>query len=320
MLKAHENQFLSGSEISEALNVSRQAVSKHISNLKEQGYQIESVSRKGHRYVSSNELRYNKAEILSELTTEMLGKSMVFLETIGSTNDYAKSIAIKSEDMTVVISDEQTSGKGRLGREWASEKGTGIWMSVILKPDIQPADAPKITQIAAAAMTIAIENIVGLPVGIKWPNDLILNKKKVCGILTEMSAELGGINYVVVGIGVNVNQTSFGDLDNKAISIKQVTGTKISRKDLVVEFLKYFESLYKDFIVNKTLAETIKTCKSHSILLNKEAKVITKANERIVKIIDLDEDGQLVVLNDQNQEEKLFYGEISVRGLYDYVD
>lgn len=319
MLKSHENTFLSGAEISHALNISRQAVSKHISSLKAQGYKIESVSRKGHRYVETGE-KYNKAEILSELKTKQLGHELIFLDTIGSTNDYLKSMAFKMEDLSLVISEEQTSGKGRLGREWASAKGSGIWLSILLKPDIEPAEAPKITQIAAAAMTIAIENVTGYPIGIKWPNDLILNKKKVCGILTEMSAELGGINYVIVGIGVNVNQSTFGDLDFKATSLMQYENKEQSRKAIVTEFLKYFESLYFDFINNNTIAETMKTCRSHSVLIGKEAKVLTKSSERIVTIMDLDDDGQLIVINENNQEEKLFYGEISVRGLYDYVD
>lgn len=319
MLKQHENTYLSGAEISETLNISRQAVSKHIGSLKAQGYQIDSVSRKGHRYISSGE-KYNKAEILSELKTEKLGHHMFFLDTVGSTNDYLKAIAFKSDDLSVVIAEEQSSGKGRLGRQWDSQKGAGIWLSILLKPDIEPAEAPKITQIAAAAMTLAIEKVTHQEIGIKWPNDLILQKKKLCGILTEMSAELGGVNYVVVGIGVNVNQTEFKELDEKAISLKMVLGSDVSRKTIVTEFLSYFEDLYDDFIEKKTIAKTMLTCRSHSVLLNKEARVITKSSERKVKIINIDDDGQLIVINEKDIEEKLFYGEISVRGLYDYVD
>ncbi|MBI9013986.1 MAG: biotin--[acetyl-CoA-carboxylase] ligase [Clostridiales bacterium] len=321
MLKANENKFLSSAEISEALNISRQAISKHMTQLKKQGHNIESVSRKGHRYVSAVEEIYNKAEIVSELDTDTLGKKMIFLETVDSTNNYAKNIALEHDDMTVVLADEQTAGKGRLGRQWASEKGSGIWMSIILKPDIEPAEAPKITQIAAAAMTEAIESVVGESIGIKWPNDIIYKKKKVCGVLTEMSAELGGINYVVVGIGVNVNQTQFPEeLVDKAISLKMGLEREVSRKAIVLSFLKSFEVLYQDFITTNSLKRTIEICKSRSILLNETVRIITKAGTRTVKVIDINENGQLVIVNENGEREQVFYGEVSVRGLYEYID
>lgn len=171
------NEFVSGAEISEALQITRQAVSKHILNLKKQGYNIESVSRKGHRYIEGDEM-YNASEILSELNTKAMGQTLIFLDSVDSTNDYAKKVALKNKDKTVIIADEQTAGKGRLGRTWASEKGTGIWMSIILKPDIEPAQAPKITQIAAAAMVQSIESVTQEAITIKWPNDLIYKRKK----------------------------------------------------------------------------------------------------------------------------------------------
>lgn len=320
MLKQKEAEFVSGAEISEVLNISRQAVSKHIIKLKEQGYHIESISRKGHRLIDTIEM-YNKAELLSELETTTLGKELVFLETVGSTNDYAKSIAMNGHDQTVVIADEQTTGKGRLGRQWTSEKGSGVWLSIILKPDIEPAEAPKITQIAAAAMVEAIESVVGESLYIKWPNDLIYQKKKVCGILTEMSAELGGINYVVVGIGVNANQSTFADeLVDKAISLRQGLNKRVSRKDIVLAFLKRFEVLYQEFIETKRMDTTVAICREKSILMDKTVRIITKASTREVKVIDINADGHLVVLNEKNEEEAIFYGEVSVRGLYEYVD
>ncbi|MCH4890723.1 biotin--[acetyl-CoA-carboxylase] ligase [Acidaminobacter sp. JC074] len=320
ILKKRENEFVSGAEISDALNISRQAVSKHINNLKKQGYHIESVSRKGHRLLETTEM-YNQSEILSELKTKAMGKELVFLDTVGSTNDYAKKLAMNGSDKMVVISDEQTSGKGRLGRHWESEKGTGIWMSVVLKPDIEPSEAPKITQIAAASMVKAIEEETGADIFIKWPNDLILNKKKVCGILTEMSAELGGINYVIVGIGVNVNQSSMpDDLSDKAVSLKMGLDKTISRKAIVLNFLQAFEDLYDDFIKNKSLEKTIDICRKKSILIDKSVKLITKAGTRQVQAKDINEDGHLVIVNEDGKEEAVFYGEVSVRGLYEYVD
>jgi len=321
MLKANENKFLSSAEISEELNISRQAISKHMTTLKKQGYNIESVSRKGHRYLSSTEEIYSAAEIQSELETKSLGKNLIFLESVNSTNDYIKQHAYDQPDMTVVLADEQTAGKGRLGRAWSSEKGAGIWLSILLKPDIEPAEAQKITQIAAAAMAEAIETVVGEPIGIKWPNDIIFRKRKLVGILTEMSAELGGINYVVAGIGVNVNQTVFpSDLENKAISLKMGLEKDVSRKEIVLEFLKSFEVLYKDFIDSKELNKTIEICRSRSILLDKTVRIITKASTRQVQVVDINNEGQLVIVNENGETEQVFYGEVSVRGLYDYVD
>lgn len=320
-LKSQPNEFVSGAKISQVLQISRQAVSKHIQKLKINGYDIESVSRKGHRLLNPEEDKYNFMEINHDNSTTKMGKSLIFLDSVDSTNDYLKKIALHAEDMTVVIADEQTAGKGRLGRTWTSKKGAGIWMSVLLKPDIEPASAPKITLIAAAAMTLAIEKVTPLQVGIKWPNDLVISSKKVCGVLTEMSAELGNINYIVVGLGVNVNQEEFSEeLFDKATSLKIEHKEVCSRKKIVLEFLKHFEDLYVDFLNQKTLEKTLRICKSRSVLLNKEVWLTTKASKRKVKVIDLNEEGHLMIENSEKKTEEIFYGEVSVRGLNGYVD
>ncbi|MBN2797061.1 MAG: biotin--[acetyl-CoA-carboxylase] ligase [Clostridia bacterium] len=320
MLKENENKFVSGKAISEALNISRQAVSKHISHLKDEGYHIESISRRGHCYRSDAVELYNQMELTRPTFKSDLGKELIFLETIDSTNEYLKKNAFKLPHGTVVISDEQTKGKGRLGRVWESQSQTGIWMSILLKPEIPPYDAPKITQIAGAAMVLTLRAF-GFDVKIKWPNDLILDKKKVCGVLTEMSAELGEINYVVVGIGVNVHQKNFPDeIRDKATSLSLHTDQMISRKNLILRFFDHFENLYLKFIEEKSLKETIMICKEHSILIGEKVKLITKSSVREVYVEDLDEEGQLVVMNENNEKEKVFYGEVSVRGLYDYVN
>lgn len=321
LLKAQPGQFVSGGDISKSLNISRQAVSKHIQKLKLKGYDVESISRKGHRLINPREEKYNFVELNSENPAKALGKSLIFLESVDSTNDYLKRIALDSDDLTVVIAEVQTAGKGRLGRQWSSEKGAGIWMSLLLKPDIETSAAPKITLIAAAAMTKAIEAVCQVDVGIKWPNDLVVGGKKISGALTEMSAELGGINYIVVGIGVNVNQNAFeGDLLDKATSLKLETGKPHSRKKIVLHFLKYFEQLYMDYVDNESLAKTLVICKSHSILLGKDVWLTTKADKRKVKVVDFNDEGHMIIENDRQECEEIFYGEVSVRGLYGYVD
>ena len=321
ILKENSGTFVSGQTISKRLNISRQSISKHIKKLKESGYPIESVSKKGHRLTDEDVSFYQAVEIMSENKASKIGKSIIYLESVDSTNNYLKNIAFKAEPFTVVLSDEQTFGKGRLGREWSSQKGAGIFMSILLKPDIEPSQAPKITLIAAAAMTKALETVTSMSVGIKWPNDLIMNQKKVCGVLTEMSAELGSVNYVVVGIGVNVNQEAFPEpLKEKATSLYLEGKRSFSRKKILLEFFMVFESLYEDFINNKTLKSTMDICKDHSILLDKEVYLQTKADKRKVRVIDFNEAGHMIVLNENHEKEAVFYGEVSVRGLYGYID
>lgn len=321
ILKENQDSFVSGETISNQLNISRQSVSKHIKKLKETGYSIESISKKGHRFTSEGLSFYQGVELMSENKALYIPKSIIYLDSVDSTNNYLKNIALKSEPYVVVLSDEQTLGKGRLGRNWASQKGSGIFMSLLLKPDIEPAQAPKITLIAAAAMTKALESVCQMTVGVKWPNDLVINQKKVCGVLTEMSAELGSVNYVIVGIGVNVNQKVFPDsLTEKATSLYLEGEKEFSRKKILLHFFMAFEDLYMDFINNGTLEKTLDICRDHSVLINKEIYLETKANKRMVKVLDFNDEGQMIVLNEFNEKEAIYYGEVSVRGLYGYVD
>lgn len=320
ILKSHKNEYVSGKMISEKLNISRQAVSKHISRLKEEGYAIDSVSRRGHKLLNDNEELYNQLELKRLKSTSPIGEELIFLESVDSTNDYLKKHAGDLRHGALVVADEQTKGKGRLGRQWESQPHSGIWMSLLLRPEIPPYEAPKITQIAGAAMTQVLQDM-GIDVKIKWPNDLILNKKKVCGVLTEMSAELGEINYVIVGIGLNVHQSSFPDvIRDKATSLALATNKKLSRKEIVLAFLDQFDILYDDFIHQQSLQKTIDICKKHSVLIGEKVRLITKSSVREVQVVDIDEAGQLVVINEKNEKENVFYGEVSVRGLYDYVD
>ena len=202
----NKDNFISGEELSKQLGISRAAVLKHINILREEGYNIESVNRKGYRLIGSNDDLLNPQNIYHNLKTDFIGKNIIHLETVDSTNDYLKKIANEVEEGTVVISEEQTRGKGRWGRQWESEANEGIWMSIILKPEVEPVKAPFITLIAGAAIVKSLNNLK-VPAKIKWPNDIIINNKKISGILTELSAEIERINYVVVGIGMNVKNT-----------------------------------------------------------------------------------------------------------------
>ncbi len=319
-LKSHKDEYISGEELSHKLGVTRTAVWKNINTLRKEGYIIDSSSRKGYKLVSTPGI-FSAEEIQMDLPTEILGNKIVYKDTVTSTNTIAKDMAVKGEpEGTVIIGNHQTAGKGRLGRTWVSPSGTGIWMSVILRPDIVPTQAPFITILAALAVARSIEQVAEIKPGIKWPNDIVLNKKKVCGILTEMSAEIERVNHIVVGIGINVNidaEQYPEKLRNSATSIKIVTGKKIDRKQLVQRILENFEAIY---IQSQTERESLlEQYRNYSLTLDHQVKVIWQNRETEGKAIEITEDGELLVETNNGKVIKVFSGEVSVRGLYGYV-
>ncbi|MBF8983590.1 biotin--[acetyl-CoA-carboxylase] ligase [Lutibacter sp. B2] len=322
VLREHKDTFVSGEDLSKKIGVSRTAVWKHMKQLKEDGYQIESVSRKGYHLVKEGDtLDPNVLEV--DLKNEYIGKKIYHFESVDSTNNVAKKMAHEGAiEGTVVIAEEQTKGRGRLGREWLSPKGDGIWMSIILRPEISPSEAMIITQVTAAAITLAMRKILHEDIGIKWPNDIVLHKKKVCGILTEMSAELDSMNFIVVGMGVNANvdiEDFPEEVKDKAISMKTYFGEAVSRKDLTMQILHEFEALYSDFAKNGDIKKTIDICKKYSVTLGKRVKIISRQKEIEAEAIDLTKDGQLLIRHDNGEIEEVLSGEVSVRGLYEYV-
>lgn len=321
LLKNNDDDFISGQKISESFGVSRAAIWKYINVLKEEGYGIESVSRKGYRLISSPDvLTYE--EIKDKLTTKYIGRTLYYFDTIDSTNIKAKDLASKgAKDGTVVIAENQTMGRGRLGRSWVSPKYKGIWMSIILKPDIKPEKLARVTQIGAAAVTETLRSM-GVDAFIKWPNDIVVGNKKVCGILTEMSCELNMINHLVVGIGINVNldiKDIPQEISEVATSLLIESGSKTDRKKLVADILNRFEEMYQSFIENGHLGKTLDICRENSILIGKEVRIIDGNKEMKAKVLGLSDEGELLVDFGDGKEEKLISGEVSVRGLYGYV-
>lgn len=321
LLKENENIFISGEKISESLGITRAAVWKYIKAIKDEGYNIESVSRKGYKLLESPDL-VSFEEIKPYLNTKTIGKNIIHLDFVDSTNNEAKKLAALGEkEGTLIISEEQTMGRGRIGRNWASPKYKGIWMSLILKPDINPMYVAKVTQIGAAAVCKALLEM-NIKTLIKWPNDIVLNGKKVCGILTEMSAELNRVNYVIIGIGINVN-TEEKDFSEEirvmATSLKIEEGIHIERKELVAKILNNFEELYEEFLSNESIKSSIKICRENSALIGKDIRVIKREEELKGKALDLNEDGRLIVQYEDGTIEEIISGEISVRGLYGYV-
>ncbi|AYD40511.1 biotin--[acetyl-CoA-carboxylase] ligase [Clostridium fermenticellae] len=322
LLKKNGDGFISGQFISEKLGVTRAAVWKYINILKSEGYLIESVSRKGYKLKVCPDI-LNKEEIDPKLNTGFIGRNIVYFDSIDSTNTKAKELALNgASDGTLVISEEQTMGRGRLGRTWTClPKYKGIFMSVILRPELEPAEVPKITQIGAAALVLAFKSLK-IDTYIKWPNDIILNNKKLCGVLTEMSGELNKINYVVMGIGINANISYYEfpeEIRSKATSLLIETNKEIVRKDLVACVLNNFEKMYSKFILNGDISEALDVCMKSSILIGKKVRIINAKHERIGEVLGLDKGGELIVKMEDGNVEKIVSGEISIRGLNGYV-
>lgn len=310
-LAQSKGSYVSGEHISEELGISRAAVWKHIKALREEGYIIESSSRRGYMLPLAADVII-QSEIEAMLDTEFIGRHMVFLESIDSTNDYAKKIAAESPDGTIVIADEQTKGKGRMDRAWSSKRGEGIWMSMVLKPKIAPHRASLITLIAGAAVAKALEGL-GANVQVKWPNDILIGGKKLCGILTEMGAQMERIDYIVLGIGINVSTTRFSeDIKGIATSLKS-EGHSLSRKDVIASVLNEFERMYTPYVKTGDASEAIIICREKSSLIGREIYVISWGGKEPAKALDISKEGDLVVEYEDGRIEKVISGEVSVR-------
>jgi len=320
LLKESGNDFLSGEKICEELGVSRAAIWKHIKLIKEERYEIEAISRKGYRIISSPDI-LTFEEIKDFLSTKYIGKNIIYYDSIGSTNSIAKKLAESGEKHgTVIISEEQTMGRGRLGRSWISPKYKGIWMSIILRPNVVTENISQITLIGAAAVQKAIMKM-GIKTSIKWPNDIVLNSRKVCGILTEMSGEIDHINYLVMGIGINVNleiEDIPQELKNVATSLKIEKNEYMDRKLLIANVLNNFEQLYNDFAQSGNISETIEICRENSMLIGKEIQLINRGKVTKAKAIDISDSGELIIENYQGALEYIVSGEVSIMGIYGY--
>ncbi len=245
-LAENNGEYISGAALAEQLGVSRNAVWKAVKALEAEGYAIESVTSKGYRMSADNN-RISAGFISSKLETESLGRNIILFDEIDSTNNEAKKIAAAGEAHgTVVIADRQTMGKGRMGRSFVSPAGTGVYMSVIIRPDISVESAGLITSAAAVAAAEAVEKVCGQKIMIKWVNDLYLNDKKICGILTEasMGLEMKALDYAVIGIGINVRSVRGmfdEELSSRASSIEDETGVRPDRNVLCAEILNRLE-------------------------------------------------------------------------------
>lgn len=244
-LKKNKDRYVSGEELAEKSSVSRAAIWKHIKSLKEKGYDIEAAPRLGYRLVSAPDLLIPE-EIIPILKTESFGKKVVHRQVVDSTNNLAKELAGRGEaEGTVVISEEQSRGKGRLERAWTSPRG-GIWLSIILRPEVLPSEASRFTLLAAVSVAKAIEKL-GIEPEIKWPNDVLIDGKKICGILLELSAQPDKVDYLIIGFGINANIEKSKlprESRARATTLADALGKKVNRQNLVADLLLELEKDY----------------------------------------------------------------------------
>lgn len=308
--------YLSGEEISRQLGVSRAAVWKAVKALREKGYVIDSVTNRGYRLSSQPDL-LDAATIQADLSTRFLGRNIVALEETDSTNEEAKRQgAAGAPDGTLCVAERQTGGKGRLGRAWSSPAGSGVWMSLLLRPSVAPQEATQLTLIVGLSVCQAIRRLTGCPAMIKWPNDIVIGRKKVCGILTELTADMEQIHYVVVGIGINANIPQFqGELQQKATSLLLETGQKTDRAALVRAVLEELEKNYGRFLTDFT-ADFITPYEALCVSLNRQVTVVRGGRELTGQSIGLTKEGELRVRMENGDILEIGSGEVTVQGIY----
>ena len=293
---------------------------KAINQLKEAGYEIEAQQNKGYRLMAAPDLM-TEAEIKSLMHTEWVAKEVLYFDTIDSTNTKAQELAEKGYPSgTLVVADKQESGKGRRGRSWVSPSGTGIFMTLMIKPDINPNNASMLTLVAALAVAKAITSVTGEEALIKWPNDIVVNGKKVCGILTEMNAQFDYINHIVVGIGINVHNESFPEeISQMASSLMiEAGGKRFHRAQIIAETMSYFEQYYDTFLKTQDLSALVREYDELLVNRNKSVRVLDPKEPFDGKAMGITPKGELIVETWESRK-LVSSGEVSVRGIYGYV-
>lgn len=313
----NSDKYISGEYMSDILGLSRASVWKHIKALKCEGFDIESKAGHGYRLHRKEKKGLSSYEIKHLLKTSYMGQEVYYFESIDSTNIYANTIANQAPEGAVVVSKEQTQGKGRSGKVWVSDYDQGIYFSTILKPSIPISRASFLTQVAGAALATSLEKL-GVACQIKWPNDLVLNGRKIAGILTEMRAEIESISYIVVGIGVNIGPKTFEESITTVATSLANEGYQIRDLDLLRTFFIDFEDLYEDF-KKRDYSRILGILKDKSAVLGKEIYLIRDGQKDKVFAENIDEYGNLIVRNELGFLEEVFTGEISIRGLDSYI-
>ena len=316
ILTSAEN-YVSGQSISEQLGISRQAVWKGIKSLKERGYDIKSLQNKGYKLVSTPEhMDQCMLEILL-VNNKIIGKNIIVLDSVGSTNDYLKQLGSgECPNGTVVTTREQVSGKGRLGRVWQSKRDENIAFSVLLRPNMTPSEVTAITPLAGLAVCKAVRDFTGLDCMIKWPNDIVVGRKKIVGILTEMSAEFDAVEYTVTGIGINVDQAVFPEeIAYKATSVLLETGRHFDKNKLLACVLEHLE----DEFLSNNLELTPTALAEYSDMCVSIGKSVTfqRGTRKISGMaVGVENDGELKIMLSDGTICNVNSGEVTVQGIY----
>lgn len=314
------DDYVSGQQICEKFGVSRTAVWKAINQLKEDGYEVEAVRNRGYHMIDSPDV-ITLEELTSQIDTVWAGKLVYYYDETDSTNIRAKRLGEEGAPHgTLAVADQQNAGRGRRGRGWESPKGCSIYMSILLRPEIPPVKAPMLTLVMALSAAEGLKESTGLDAGIKWPNDIVLNGKKLVGILTEMSTEIDYINHVVIGVGINVNMTDLPEeIKGKATSLRLEMGQVVKRSPIIAAVMRNFEKNYSLFLETQNLEKMQE--KYNSLLVNreKEVRILGGKEEYNAYALGVNKEGELLVRREDGTTEAVYAGEVSVRGIYGYV-
>lgn len=321
LLKRAKNQYVSGEELSSIFGMSRTAIWKRIDSIKEEGFIVEAVTKKGYRLIKKDtsadiNAPYGKLAVQSEITGSVMGHNFKFLRETDSTNSVLKKMAAENApEGTVVLADIQNAGRGRRGKAWMSAPGLGIWMSILLRPNLHPSSVQTLTLAASVAVMIALEPMGIKGLGIKWPNDILINRKKVCGILTELSAEAEKVEWVILGIGLNVNHSKSDfphDMASIATSLRMNINTGLNRSLIAANIINEVEKVYQGFI-EKGSSWVVDEWKKRNITLGKTIDVISQTGSFSAEAFDITTEGKLIVKDDDGKVHEVLSGEISIR-------
>lgn len=305
--------WISGQALADTAGVSRTAIWKHIHALRQEGYEIQASSGRGYRLEHAPD-RLSAEGVQAGLKTSILGKDIIFRSQIDSTQNLAKSLGEQgAPEGTVVLAETQNKGRGRRGRIWTAIPH-GVAMSIILRPDLPPDQAPHFPLLAGAAIGQAITKSCDLQAGLKWPNDILIHGLKVVGILAELDAEMDRINAIYLGIGLNVNALPDeipADLSTLATSLCIQSGSKVNRLHLVQTVLQELELAYQTYRMHG-FAPIRKSWKEQNITLGRTVRIVSGHNIRTGTAVDLDPEGALILRSDDNQETIVTAGEVQL--------
>ncbi|AZK47204.1 biotin--[acetyl-CoA-carboxylase] ligase [Paenibacillus lentus] len=316
LLLSQPGQYVSGEEISRKLSISRTAVWKQINKLREEGYEFDAVSRKGYRLISKPE-RLEYSGLLQAMNTKSFGRKLKLLEVTTSTQEEVRLLAeLGAAEGTLVIAEEQTIGRGRQGRRWHSPAGKGVWMSLLLRPPLPLTRAPQLTLLSAVAVCRAIRAVTGVEVGIKWPNDLLVHGRKICGILLESIGEDEMIRYCIAGVGIDANLEPSDlppELRTIATSLQIESGRKVDRVVLIGAVIAELEKFYELYL-EEGFAPIGHLWEALSVTTGQDITVKTAQGEVRGRAMGLDENGGLLVMQEDHRLTTIFSGEVQIDG------